>query len=167
MRTLIIFMLLAAFFSPARLSAQKSDKYSPSLELDKSALITGQKVVAADNNIRTADYKIIASNSSYIEIEFYPFYKKPAQVSYEGKAYSANKFLPGDIASLEGTGPLRDVTLTNLSIYPYQYNPVTRQAKQYTRIRVRIDFGQSPVLLNRPRTREEVNLLKGVALNSD
>src|SRR5437016_1764129 len=87
MKTLIIFMLLVAFFSPARLSAQKSDKYSPSLELDKSALISGQKVVAADNNIRTADYKIIASNSSYIEIEFYPFYKKPAQVSYEGKDY--------------------------------------------------------------------------------
>src|SRR5260221_10594525 len=87
MKSLIIFMLAAAWFSPAHLFAQRTDKYNPPLELDKSALITGQKVIAADDKSRTADYKIIASNSTYIEIEFYPLFNKPTKVSYEGQDY--------------------------------------------------------------------------------
>ncbi len=80
--------------------------------------------------------------------------------------YSKNKFLPEEIASLTGIEPVRDITAGNLIINPTQYNPVTRTLKIYTRVRVRINFGEAPVQLNRPRSREEISLLSGSALNS-
>src|SRR5437867_1764839 len=55
----------------------------------------------------------------------------------------------------------------NLIVYPYQYNPVTKVLKRYTRFRVRVSFGQAPVNLNRVRSPQEYALLKDVALNTD
>ncbi len=251
MRTISILFLVSLLISPFYLFAQRVQKdNTPVLELDKSELLKGQKIVAATEEKNTADYKIISSNSSYIEIEFYPKYNKPNVIDFQGqqyltldfdgavgktekdagqpdlrkrvfsvmfpsevnnkvtvtdyqvndapninlapvptvipikanpknpedykflylrdsKTFSQNKFYPENIASLEAVGRLRDGTIGNLVIFPYQYNPVTRQMKQYTRIRVRITFGQSPVYLNKPRSKEEISLLKGVALNSD
>ena len=252
MRTISIIFLASLLMSPVYLIAQKVQKdNTPVLELDKSELIKGQKVVAAkDDGGAAADYKIISSNSSYIEIEFYPKYNKPNVIEFQGqqyltldfdgavgktekesgqpdlrkrvfsvmfpsevnnkvtvtdfqvndapninlapiptvvptkqnaknpedfqflylrdsKLYSQNKFYPENVASLEAVGRLRDGSIGNLVIYPYQYNPVTKQMKQYTKIRVRVTFGQSPVYLNKPRSKEEISLMKGVALNSD
>ncbi|MGH2575813.1 MAG: C25 family peptidase propeptide domain-containing protein, partial [Ignavibacteria bacterium] len=82
-------------------------------------------------------------------------------------AYSQNKFMPGELLLLEGVGLVRELTMGNLIIYPYQYNPVTKVLKQYTRIRFRITFGDSPVSLNRKRSNAEEDLLKGIAVNSD
>jgi hypothetical protein len=81
-------------------------------------------------------------------------------------AYSQNTYLPIQIASLEKTGIVRDITLGNLVIYPFQYNPVSRTLKQYTRIHLRIEFGKFPVRINRKRSYEEISFLSSVALNS-
>lgn len=83
-----------------------------------------------------------------------------------GSEYAVNKFQPENIAALSNIGPTRDITIGNLIINPYQYNPVTRTLKFYSRIRIRINFGENPVLLNRPRSKEEIALLSGTALNS-
>ena len=70
--------------------------------------------------------------------------------------YSQNKYFPEKFVSLNGVGPLRDAVTGNVVIYPFQYNPVTKSIRYYSRIRVRITFGESPVMLSRPRSREEV-----------
>lgn len=79
--------------------------------------------------------------------------------------YSQNKFLPENFVSLTGEGPLRDLVTGNVVIYPFQYNPVTKNIKYYSRIRVRVSFGESPVMLNRPRSKEENSLLSNSAIN--
>ena len=79
--------------------------------------------------------------------------------------YSQNKYFPEKFVSLNGVGPLRDAVTGNVVIYPFQYNPVTKSIRYYSRIRVRITFGESPVMLSRPRSREEVELLTNSGIN--
>lgn len=95
-----------------------------------------------------------------LENEEYKYIKDPS-------AYSQNKFLPAQTASLTGIGPVRDIITGSLIIHPYRYNPVTRELHQYTRIRVRITFGGPPVTATRKRSREEISLLKSIAVNSE
>ncbi|MFI5211282.1 MAG: type IX secretion system sortase PorU [Ignavibacteria bacterium] len=83
-----------------------------------------------------------------------------------GSEYTVNKFQPESIASLSSVGSLRDITIGNLILNPYQYNPVTKTLKYYSRMRVRVSFGENPVLLNRPRSKQEIALLSNTALNS-
>jgi hypothetical protein len=81
--------------------------------------------------------------------------------------YSKNKFLPSEISYLKNVGITREATSASLVIHPYQYNPVSKVLKQYTRIRVRVNFGQNPTFLNRLRSIQEYNFMKGLAINSD
>src|SRR5436190_23008385 len=39
-------------------------------------------------NENVPDYKIIASTSSYIEIEFYPYFYEKQKIDYNGNSYS-------------------------------------------------------------------------------
>lgn len=81
--------------------------------------------------------------------------------------YSKNSYFPEQIASIDKPGSVRELLLGSLIIIPYQYNPVTKSLRQFTRIRVRINFGANPVMLNRARSYNELQLLKGIAINSD
>lgn len=90
----------------------------------------------------------------------YDYSKNPA-------AYSQNKMLPENPAALKEIAPVRDIILGKIEIHPYQYNPVTRELKQFTRIRIRVSFGNTPVPVNRKRSQAEYELLKGIALNSE
>ena len=81
--------------------------------------------------------------------------------------YTQNKFMPENLVDMINISGLRDVITGNLIINPTQYNPVTKVLKVYTRVRVRINFGGAPVMLNRPRTKEEISLLSSLAINSD
>ena len=89
-------------------------------------------------------------------------------ISYvkDPKYYTQNKNFPDKIASIGQISSVRDILVGNLIIYPYQYNPVSRVLKQYTRIRVRVNFGRSPVYLGKKRDRQETELLNGVGINS-
>ncbi len=196
------------------------------------------------------DYKILASNNLYIEVEFYPQYSQPEKFIYDNETftrltfenakwnlignsgkpnigsrvfsvilpseegnkvtvvdydvrdanninlapiptaqrkdpnrrdfenteyayikdnnfYSQNKYFPEQIASIESAGLVRETELGILVINPLRYNPASKILKQYTRIRVRVNFGSAPVLINRKRSIEETGLLKDLALNSD
>lgn len=127
------------------------------------------------NNVQVTDFDV--KELSNINLAPVPFATefKPGVPSFEniiysyrkGPRYSENKFIPEKIAALGNTGMVRELTTARLDIYPYQYNPVSRTMKVYTRIRVRVSFGTTPVLYNYPRSREEITLLKDVALNSD
>src|SRR4030095_848182 len=85
----------------------------------------------------------------------------------KGAAYDKNKFYPENVAALNDIGNLRELTTARLTINPFQYNPASGVLKVYSRIRVRVTFGTAPLPFNRPRTKEEINLLKGTVLNSD
>ncbi|HEY3251575.1 MAG TPA: type IX secretion system sortase PorU [Ignavibacteria bacterium] len=224
----------------------QSDRLFNGQNNDKNTITSFDQLIQQENKM---DYKIISSNSSYIEIEFYPAsmtaqkfninsesfevydfenssstdirtagspdikyrtfsvalpsdfnnlvqvidfdvkelsniniapvpfvnFINPGVRGFEnivysyikGSRYTENKFFPENISVLSGIGNLRELTIGNLNIYPLQYNPVSGVLKVYSRIRVRVSFGSSPLPFNRPRSREEISLLKGSALNSD
>ncbi len=224
-------------FSQQNLTTSKSDKTA----------VLNQNKVNSDSQ-KNADYKILNSNSSYIEIEFYPNFQPQEKVTYNGqefsrinfdngidqdiksggepdietrsfpvifpsknnnsvevidfdvrevsginlapvpkfqfkdpnswnfenietiyspdsKFYSKNAFFPEKIAGIENPADVREMLIGTLKISPYQYNPVTKTLKQYTRIKVRITYGSVPVMLNRRRSAAERELLDGIAVN--
>ncbi len=81
-------------------------------------------------------------------------------------AYSQNKLLPDNPVTLEEIAPLRDIILGKIIIHPFRYNPVTKELKQYTRIRIRVSYGSAPAAINRKRSLAERELLKDIAVNS-
>lgn len=99
----------------------------------------------------------------------------PSQRSFENIYYTypknydyiQNRFFPESPAELVNISMTRDLLVGNLLIFPLQYNPVSRVLRVYSRVRVRINFKDSPALLLRPRTKAEVSLLSSAALNSD
>jgi hypothetical protein len=59
--------------------------------------------------------------------------------------YGKNAFYPSELAVLNTPDISRDRIIGNLSVFPVQYNPVTKELRKYTRIRIRINFnGQNP-----------------------
>ncbi|MEO6692454.1 MAG: C25 family peptidase propeptide domain-containing protein, partial [Saprospiraceae bacterium] len=245
---IITALLLPGFLFSQNDSRIKEDIKTYPLTFDKSKFLTEIKS-ANEKEIPEADYKIIASNNYYLEIEFTPYFYPRGMIKYDNKeyaildfegsvskslkdagqpdvrsrsfgvmfpslnnntvtivdydvneikgltvapvptaklrdfnnrnfenvdlaylpnsqAYNKNFLFPDNPAMVTGLDEVRDVIMGNLIISPIQYNPATGIIKQYTRIRVRINFGQSPVPLNKPRTRDEISLLKDAAINS-
>jgi hypothetical protein len=69
----------------------------------------------------------------------YSFYQKDKMI------YDKNTFYPSEIALLKTPDISRDRIIGNLALTPLQYNPVTKELKKYTRIRIRINFnGNNP-----------------------
>ena len=128
-----------------------------------------------NNTVQVLDYDF--KELSGINLAPVPFinFKNPELRSFEnavysyikGSKYSENIFLPGNISILGSPGNVRELTTASLKIYPFQYNPVSKVMKVYTRIRVRVSFGTVPLPFNRPRSRNEIQLLKDIALNSE
>jgi len=69
------------------------------------------------------------------------------------------------VASLENIGEVRDMLAGSIVVYPYQYNPAARVLRKYSRIRIRITFGSQPIFSQRKKTRAELELLSGIAVN--
>jgi hypothetical protein len=84
----------------------------------------------------------------------------------DSKYYSQNKFFPSSIVAVSNIGAVRNMLVGSLLIYPCQYNPATKVLKEYTRIRVRVNFGRNPVFITKKRSRAEEELLNGIGLNS-
>ncbi|MCI0448332.1 MAG: type IX secretion system sortase PorU [Chlorobi bacterium] len=154
-------------------SANSFDKSgSPDIRSRRFAIFTPSEL---NNTVQVLDYDVKEEYSVNLSPIPQANFRNPYSRSFEdlyytynkNSEYSKNKFIPENIASFIDAGALRELSLGNIVLYPYQYNPVTRTLKVYSRLRVRINFGEAPVLLNRPRTREEVSLLRGLALNSD
>lgn len=127
------------------------------------------------NTVQIVDYDMKELQNVNLAPVPQVYFSNPSVRSFENILYSynrnsdyqQNKYLPENVASLTNEGMLRDLTSGSLAIHPCQYNPVTKSMKIYSRIRVRISFGDAPALLNRPRTKEEISLLSGAAINSN
>ncbi|MES2485054.1 MAG: C25 family cysteine peptidase, partial [Bacteroidota bacterium] len=64
---------------------------------------------------------------------------KPSDVLYEfGAAYNQDAFYPGTLAEAGSPYILRDTRGVTVSVYPYQYNPVTKVLRIYYDITVKV-----------------------------
>lgn len=83
--------------------------------------------------------------------------------------YKKNSFYPENIVELMNVGIARENILGTLRIYPLQYNPVTKQLKKYSVIRVKIYFGINKTV--KANTASSIakknNLLKNLIVNYD
>lgn len=113
-----------------------------------------------EQNVNIAPVPVLAMinpNIRSFENIFYNYIKN--------NEYQQNKYLPENFVSLSNVGPMRDAVTGNLVIYPFQYNPVTKSLRYYSRIRIRVSFGELPVPINRARSKEEISLLSGSGIN--
>ncbi len=63
----------------------------------------------------------------------------PSSLPYVfGSIYAQNAFYPGKLADVSQPFIFRDTRGVTTSIYPYQYNPVTRKLRVYKNVRVRV-----------------------------
>jgi gingipain R len=63
----------------------------------------------------------------------------PKDIPYEfGPAYTQDGFYPGKLAEAGSTYTFRDTYGVTISVYPYQYNPVTKTLKVYNHITVKV-----------------------------
>jgi len=85
------------------------------------------------------------------------------------KVYRTNAFYPSLISDMVNIGIARDNILGTLRIFPLQYNPVTKELRKYSKIRIRVTFGANKsVSLNRLNTvKGGSNLMKNLVLNYD
>ena len=240
----IVFLLLSLVSSSILFSQQKQKELNTPVQKNTGIVQSGTNPVS----LKGADYKIISSTPSYLEIDYYPDFEEPGKIKYNGEEYSVinlgkgvdkglqsggepdvktryfpvmfpgmnnntvtvenydvrevkgfnlapipqyryqnpgswsfenvktvyekspavyskNAFFPSKIAEIKPPGTVRDFLIGNLKITPVQYNPVTKVLKQYTRIRVKITFGSSPVMLTRKQTPAERELMNGIAIN--
>jgi hypothetical protein len=58
----------------------------------------------------------------------------------DGGAYATNAFYPASLAVSTGEARLRDQRVLQLSVRPFQYNPVTRELRVYYTLRVEVAF---------------------------
>jgi hypothetical protein len=58
----------------------------------------------------------------------------------DGGAYTTNAFYPANLAVSAGEARLRDQRVLQLSVRPFQYNPVTRELRVYHTLRVEVAF---------------------------
>ena len=61
----------------------------------------------------------------------------------DGGAYATNAFYPADLAVSTGEARLRDQRVLQLSVRPFQYNPVSRELRVYHTLRVEVSFAHS------------------------
>ncbi|MHC4944290.1 MAG: C25 family peptidase propeptide domain-containing protein [Planctomycetota bacterium] len=63
----------------------------------------------------------------------------PAAVPYTfGEAYGQDAWFPGEIAHLRDPFVLRDVRGITVEVHPFQYNPVQRALRVYTRVEIEV-----------------------------
>jgi len=63
------------------------------------------------------------------------------QFALDRATYRQNAFYPGPLARIGFSGYLRDQRVVQLQFYPFQYNPVTRELRCYSKLRVQVSIG--------------------------
>ena len=58
--------------------------------------------------------------------------------------YLSSDFLPGTLAELTSRSLLRDTTLARIMMYPFQWNPATKELRYFRQVRLRVQF-QNPL----------------------
>jgi hypothetical protein len=75
-----------------------------------------------------------------------------------GEAYNEDAFWPGDLAQLEEPFIMRDFRGQTITIFPFQYNPVTQTLRVYTDIVVEVSSTGNPGRDPLVRTRDQIRV---------
>src|SRR5690606_15679009 len=85
----------------------------------------------------------------------------PKDVPYRfGEVYNQDTFYPGELAVMNEPFVLRKTRGAGISLFPYQYNPVTKTLRVYQNLRVKVTIDPSQTGIN------EINP-KGLPLHED
>ncbi|MDN5354210.1 MAG: hypothetical protein PWQ09_966 [Candidatus Cloacimonadota bacterium] len=97
----------------------------------------------AEAQLQVLDYKMEVMEN----IEVAPAYKIP--IDTDGKKleykkdeeiYSENKFYPENPFQISGRTKIRGINAALLSVEPFQYNPVTKELRIYTNVKLNVKF---------------------------
>ena len=66
--------------------------------------------------------------------------QRVSQFVKEKTIYSRSQFFPDVLARIDRRGIIRGNSVARISVYPFQWNPVTRELRHYTRVRLRVVF---------------------------
>jgi hypothetical protein len=83
----------------------------------------------------------------------------------DNKIYSANSFFPSNNIILTEDN-VRDKYLGRVQVYPVSYNPVTKTIRKYSYIKVRVTYGDRPIIGQKQLSRQEIAFFNDIALNS-
>ena len=84
---------------------------------------------------------------------------EPEKISYVyGNEYSQNKFFPEKLVDLGNPYIIRDYRGQSVNFYPFQYNPVTKVLRIYSKIEVKVhavsmNGGDNPLIKTKARTK--------------
>ena len=68
----------------------------------------------------------------------------PNSISYEfSDIYSKNEFYPGKLAEGSSKFTLRNTTGVTITLYPYQYNPITKILRVYENLRIKVNYNSN------------------------
>lgn len=148
--TVITFKLNGFFMNPVK--TDNGDAYTISVPNAGTIMEEGEpdlpKLTAsvAISDLALMDVEITSSNFiEYQNIEIAPSKgnifrdKNPNEIPYRfGRAYQTNDFYPKMLSNLDNPFIIRDVRGQAISVYPFQYNPVTKVLRVYTEITVNI-----------------------------
>lgn len=84
----------------------------------------------------------------------------------DNKVYLNNSFYPSNITDIKQDKTLRDKYLGMVQVYPVVYNPVSKTIRKYSYIRLRITFGDRPVISQRNLSLQELSFFNDIALNA-
>ncbi|HEX2788073.1 MAG TPA: type IX secretion system sortase PorU [Ignavibacteria bacterium] len=125
-----------------------------------------------DNRIEIIDYKY--EDVQNVDINPVPTIKRGKEEDdwkfdyiKDPKAYGENSFYPKNAADFKFGGIMRNKYVGSIFLNPVLYNPVTKTARKYTYLRVRVVFSGSPLYTKRIQDAEELGLMQFAALNFD
>jgi len=108
--------------------------------------------------ILASDYEDIP-NANVLPI---PFWEKGEEMptpvyNPTSEFYSQNKFFPENIFSFEEPKKSGGVSTSTIQIAPFQYNPVTKTLRKYSRVVVKVEFGSAKFIANGKPISENMN----------
>ncbi len=62
------------------------------------------------------------------------------ELEFDNEIYSKNAFYPGKIAMVKDVSVFRNTHLAEVRLCPVQYNPVTKEVKVFTKLKVKVEF---------------------------
>lgn len=104
-------------------------------------------VTVLEEDVQTLEGRFVICSQGGLRVDFDEqgahFLGYEAQ--WDAAIYAQDRFLPSAPVELAGTGYVRSQRLAQLRFQPLQYNPLTGEARLYTRLRVQVNYPSTQV----------------------
>jgi flagellar hook assembly protein FlgD len=163
---------LVDFFNSMSQSSMYNKKHFGQPDLPFRSILIGMPTLNGNSvEILSSEYEVIKNinlppmprfKQDGNELDPVPIYEKDQQI------YNQNNFYPEQPVSLNAPGIAREYILSNLIVYPMQYNPVTKELRRYKKLVIRINFGgKNPVNVQRSLLSYQDDFLHNDIVNYD